>query len=57
MAKTKKQRETEIMEYKIAKEEQLITNWGTYNISQKKIDALTAKKVKHEADLVKVKNK
>jgi len=56
MAKTKKERDTEILEYKIAREEELIANWEKYGISQQKIDKLSAKKAKHDADLTKVKN-
>jgi len=54
--KTKKERDTEILEYRIAKREELLFNWDKYGISQLKIDKLTAKKIKDDADLIIVQN-
>lgn len=54
--KTKKKRDTEILEHKIAKEDKLIANWEKYNISQEKIDRMLAQRNKHAEKLDKVKN-
>ena len=54
--KTKKERETEVLEYRLAKEAKLIATWEKYGIPQNKIDMLKAKKEKHQEKLDKIKN-
>ena len=51
--KTKKEKNIEILDYKIAKEEALLVEWEAHGISQRKIDKMEAKKEKHKADKVK----
>lgn len=46
--KTKKEKDIDILDYKIAQEEALIANWEKYGIAQNKIDKLKAKKDKHK---------
>lgn len=50
--KTKKEKNIDILDYKIAKEEQLIENWEKYGISQTKVDKIKAKRDKHKADKI-----
>jgi len=51
--KTKKEKNIDILDYKIAKEEALLEEWETHGISQRKIDKMKAKRDKHKADKVK----
>ena len=46
-----KERDIEILEFKIAQLEDLIFEYNDHNISVKKTDALTAKKERYEAQL------
>lgn len=52
---TKKEREIEIMEFKIEDTDHLIANHMIYHISQKKIDALEEKKLLYVQQLEKIK--
>lgn len=46
-----KERDIEILEFRIAKLEDLIFEYNDHNISQKKTDTLIAKKERYEAQL------
>jgi len=46
-----KERDIEILEFKIAKLEDLIFEYNDHNISQKKTDALIARKERYEGQL------
>ena len=48
--KTKKERGSEILEYRIEKEKQLAKDWKEFGISQHKIDRIEAKQARHEAE-------
>jgi len=52
MAKTKKEKNCDILNHKIDREKELVKNWKKYGISQMKIDKMEAKQAKHEDDLV-----
>ncbi len=51
--KTKKEKNIDILDYKIAKEEALLEEWEAHGISQRKIEKMKAKKDKHKDDKVK----
>lgn len=55
--KTKDERDEEILEYRVAKAEELILNYEKYSISEDKIDKIKAKKDKHSEKLKKNKDK
>lgn len=55
--KTEKERNIEILNHKLDKENELIANYIKCNVSQQKIDALILKRNKHIQDLVKENNK
>ena len=52
MAKTKKERNVDLLAYKIDKEKELAKEWKQHDIAQRKIDKLEAKQTKHEAEKV-----
>ena len=55
MAKTKKDRDNEILDYKIAEADRLALMYELYHIGQDKIDNQLAIKAKHEAHKAKIK--
>ncbi len=52
MAKTKKQKNVDILKYNIDEDKELVKNWKKYGISQNKIDRREAKQALREADLI-----
>ena len=49
--KTYKEKNVDLLKFKIKREKELAKNWKKFDISQKKIDKIEAKEAKHTEEL------